>query len=384
MKNSPFAYGVAVSGKAFTNREQELDKLKKNLLSGINTIIISPRRWGKSSLVDKAMQQIAEGNKEVKLLHIDLFAVSSEEEFLSKFAREVIKASSNKWEDWLQSGKAFFKQLVPKFSVGIDPMTDFTVSFDFSELMRYKDEILGLPQAIAERKKVKFIICLDEFQNLAAFSDYENLEKKMRSAWQRQKSVCYCLYGSKRHMMADIFDNSSKPFYRFGDLISLQKIQRDRWIEFILKGFESTGKSITPEAAALIADSMRNHPWYVQQLSHYTWQNAAKKAGVAEVKHALSELLRTNAPFYHREVEGLSATQINLLKAIARRVQQLTGTAAMQKYALGTPRNVSKNKTTLMNADIIHEHQGVIEFLDPAFEMWFRERFLDGPYLSGQ
>ncbi len=380
MKNSPFTYGASVSGNSFTNREQELDKLKANLLGGVNTIIISPRRWGKSSLVDKAMQQISGSDPHLKLVHIDLFSASSEEEFLSRFAREVIKASSSKWEDWLKSGKDFFKQLIPKFNVGLDPANDFSVSFDFVELTKHKDEILNLPQAIAERKKVKFIVCLDEFQNLAAFSGYENLEKKMRSAWQRQQDVTYCLYGSKRHMMADIFDNSSKPFYRFGDLISLQKIARPRWIEFIVEGFKSTGKKITEEAAALIADSMRNHPWYVQQLSHYTWQNTKSKAGPTEVKHALSELLRTNAPLYHREIEGLSATQINLLKAVAQGVTQLTGTAAMQKYALGTPRNVSKNKATLMNADIIHEHKGAYEMLDPAFELWFRKQFFNVPY----
>lgn len=377
MKKSPFIYGVAVSGKSFTNREKELEKLKKNLLGGVNTVIISPRRWGKSSLVNKAVQQISEGNHDTKIVHIDLFSSSSEEEFLSKFAREVIKSSSEKWEEWLKIGKDFFKQLIPKFSVGIDPETDFSVSFDFGELIRHKDEILGLPQAIATRKKIKFVICLNEFQNLAAFDGYENLEKKMRAEWQRQKDVCYCLYGSKRHMMTDIFDNSSKPFYRFGDLIPLQKIERERWIEFIVAGFKRTGKSVSPDAAALIADQMRNHPWYVQQLSHYTWQNTRKTAGPEEVKRASEELLRTNAPLYHKEVEALSGTQINLLKAVAEGVEQLTGTVAMQKYALGTPRNVSKNKTSLKNSDIIDENNGKLEFLDPAFEMWFRERFLN-------
>ena len=72
------------------------------------------------------------------------------------------------------------------------------------------------------------IICLDEFQNLAFFKDFENFEKKLRATWQRQKSVTYCLYGSHKHMMTEIFNNPSKPFYRFGDIMLLQKIETNK------------------------------------------------------------------------------------------------------------------------------------------------------------
>ena len=131
MKSSPFKYGVTVSSEAFTNRENESVKLTDNLTHGINTCIISPRRWGKSSLVEKVISDIRAKDTSSKTCIIDLFSVSCEEEFLEVFSREVIKASSDKWEEWLASGKSFFKQLIPKLSVGVDPSNDFSVGFDW-------------------------------------------------------------------------------------------------------------------------------------------------------------------------------------------------------------------------------------------------------------
>lgn len=380
MNKSPFSYGTTVSSQYFTNREKDVKKLHKNLIQGVNTTIISPRRWGKSSLVEKVINDINKNNPAHKTIIIDLFSTGSEEEFLELFAREVIKASSSKLENWVKSGALFFKQLVPKISIGNDPEIDFSLSFDWEELKKNRNEVLNLPEIIATKKQVSFIICLDEFQNLATLPHYEILEKQMRACWQRHKKVTYCLYGSKRHMMKDIFNNPSKPFYRFGDIISLQKIDRKKWINFIEKSFFDSGKLIDITVAELIPKLMKNHSWYVQQLAHYTWQKTYKNAGKNEVYSALTELIYANTPLYQKEIEVISATQLNLLKAIAKNEKQLTSSKTMQKYKLGTPRNVSKNKAILEKNDIIHKINDQYEFLDPAFELWFLNQFFDINY----
>jgi hypothetical protein len=252
MKDSPFIYGTIVSTNSFTNREVESAKLESNLLNGINTTIISPRRWGKSSLVEKVITDINKKDKKTKTVIIDLFSVSGEEEFLELFAHQVIKASSSKWQEWMTSGKEFFKNLMPKLSLGIDPISDFSLSFDWQELKKNSEEVLNLPETIAKKKGIKFIICLDEFQNLSSFKDYLVFEKKLRASWQRHKSVTYCLYGSKRHMMTEIFNNPSKPFYRFGDIMLLQKIETKKWVSFIRKSFAKTNKQIDEKTAEII------------------------------------------------------------------------------------------------------------------------------------
>ena len=380
MKDSPFIYGTTVSTFSFTDREEETKKLKKNLLDGINTTLISPRRWGKSSLVEKVIMEIEGEEKNTKIVLIDLFSVGSENEFLEIFAKEVIKSSSSNWQDWMSSGKDFFKKIIPKISIGIDPNTDFNLSFDWKELKQNLDEIINLPETICKKKSIKMIICLDEFQNLAFFKDFENFEKKLRATWQRQKSVTYCLYGSHKHMMTEIFNNPSKPFYRFGDIMLLQKIETNKWVNFIVDGFKNTGKSIDEETAVLIPQIMKNHSWYVQQLSHYTWNLTGKKASKEQIKMALKELIQANTPLYQREVQGLSEKQINFLKAIAKGEKQLMGNEVMQKYQLGTPRNISKNNLLFTNNDIIHKINETTEFVDPAFELWFKKQYFKENY----
>jgi hypothetical protein len=381
MDKIPFRYGTTVSNFAFTDRENERARLKSNLLSGVNTVLLAPRRWGKSSLVEKVMEDIKSTETKVRTIHLDMFSVGTEAEFLELFAREVIKASSNQWEEWMHSGKNFFKRLMPKLSVGNDPSNDFSISFDWQELQKHADEILNLPEIIGLEKGLHFVICLDEFQNLASFHGYDIFEKKMRAAWQRQKKVTYCLYGSKRHMMADIFNNPTKPFYRFGDLMLLPKIEAHKWEQFIIDGFERSGKKINPTIAQQIPARMRNHAWYVQQLAHYVWNHSAKEAGLSEFNAALQELIQANSPLYQKEIELLSATQVNLLRAVAKGETQLTSTEVMQNYYLGTPNNVIKNKRMFIETDFLEEGAGGYEFVDPAFELWFRKLFFRQDYL---
>lgn len=382
---SPFIFGNTVSTEGYTNREDEALRLKQNLLGGINTILISPRRWGKSSLVERVLIDINKSDKKCKTVLLDLFTVNNEVEFFELFTREVIKATSTKWEDWVRDTKNFLSHLVPTIHVGVNPNLDFTVKYEQEKVREFADEVLNLPERIAKEKGIRMVICLDEFQNLTNLVEYEPLEKKMRAIWQRQKLVSYCLFGSKRHMLEAIFNNPSKPFYRFGDLMLLPKIKEEAWVKFIQSSFRKTGKQITKEVATMIPRLMKNHSWYVQQLSHYVW-NQCRPGGTVDkqlIQNALTELIFANQPLYQREIEGMSTTQINLLKAIYQKEKQLTAAAVMRIYALGTPRNVSKNRSILEGRDmIIKDENGIYEFLDPAFELWFGKQYFQTPWNS--
>lgn len=374
---SPFSFGHIVNLQAFTNREEELQRLKKNLISGVNTIIISPRRWGKSSLVAKAIREINKENPNYKTVKIDLFSAQSEQEFLEIFAREVLKAGSDKWEEWVQDAQEVFKNLIPKISIGIQPDSDFSLSFDWEKSQKHSLEILNLAEVLAEKKSVKFIICIDEFQNLAQYPQFEAFEKKMRAVWQQQKNVVYCLYGSKRHMMTDIFNKPSKPFYRFGDLFLLPKIKREKWVTFIVGNFDKTQREISEEFAGTIADLMKNHSWYVQQFSYYIWSETDGIVTKEVLNHALVRLVQSNTPLFQQVVEELSVTQVNLIKAIVQEEKQLSAKATIDRYQLGTSANVSKNKKILLEKDLIHKEKTKYELLDPVFEIWFKQVYFN-------
>lgn len=371
---SPFLFGTNVSEDAFVNRDDETRRLALNFRSGIHTIMISPRRWGKSSLVLETARRM-KTEKKIKFCFIDLFSIHNEQEFYEALCREAIKATSTKAEDWMKAGREFFKSILPRLSVGVDPQNDFSVSFDWRQAEHHRNEILQLPEAIASKKGMRLVICIDEFQNIKSFRDSEKIEKNLRAIWQHHKRVSYCLYGSKRHMMTNIFDSPGRAFYRFGDMFFLQKISKAHWEKFIVEKFLSTRKSIALELAAKIAGTMKNHSYYVQQLAHLVWMHTTKKATDETFQFALNELMNFNALFYQTIIENLSNTQINFLNAVINGVEKFTSVEAMRSFKLGTPRNVSKCRMTLESADIIDVSNGKVSMLDPAFELWLRREY---------
>jgi len=374
--NSPFQFGKTVSGLAFTDRKDQLKTLTANLSGGISTILISPRRWGKSSLVKKCIDEYFADNNKYLVVMLDLFRIRSEEEFLEIFAMELIKSSTNKIEELILNVKEFFTTLIPKISLSVDSLKDISFSFDRQELSKNRAEILDLPQKIALKKKKKIIICIDEFQNILNYKKSEFIVKDLRSSWQNQPDVTFCLYGSKRHMMSGLFNDSSSAFYRFGSVVFLNKIEKQYWILFISKAFTNTKKNIPDNICGEIADLMDNHPYYVQQLSHIVWNLTEKETDSFIVSDALEKIVQMNSPFYIREFESFSSSQVNFLKAVSSGEVHLNSSENLLKYQLGTSGNVSKNKRVLMEQDIIDIDNAGISFIDPVFEEWFRNNIL--------
>lgn len=376
---SPFGFGGTVSREWFTDRHLELARIKGNMVSGINTILISPRRWGKSSLVEQAAIQLRGRRKDVRIVSLDLFTASSLEMFLEDYAAAVVAAASTKWEERVRDAKAFLKAVVPRIHVGAEPMSEISIGFEWKEARKHAGEILDLPERLAKAKGIRLVVCVDEFQNLAGWRGAGDAEKLLRAHWQRHKHVSYCLYGSKRHMMRDIFNTARKPFYRFGDIIWLERIGLEHWVPFIRERFKSTRKSISATRADAIAATMACHPWYVQQLAHFTWAQSGRTVRDADLQAALDLLIAANQPLYMRECEIMSRTQVNLIKAILSGETRLTSTAVMQEFQLGTPRNVQKARMALERNDVIDRSKTGYELLDPGFALWFGREFLGRP-----
>lgn len=374
---TPFSFGKTVRAGFFTNRENDVKKLKSNLENNINTTLISPRRWGKSSLVEKVKTQINSKNHIVVML--DLFPVRNEEEFYTYFSTAILKATANKMEAWLEIAKKYLKLIKPKFSVSGDQGQEFEVSLEWENVQKNYKELLALPEKIAKEKGIKIIICMDEFQNIGSFNDPMLFQKRLRSEWQHQQHVTYCLYGSKQHMMMELFENQSMPFYKFGEIMYLQKIEEKYWVKYITNAFEQTKKIITAEHAALIAGTVKCHPYYVQQLAHLTWIATEKKVDITTIRKAADDLISQNAILYYKDTEGLSYTQLNFLKAVANNEEALSSKHIISKYKLGTSANVVKIKESLLKDELIDVQMGKVEFIDPAYELWFKKQMMNQP-----
>ncbi len=372
--DAPFSFGKTVTEEAFTNRSADIKRLTNNLQNHINTILISPRRWGKSSLVKKAISGIRSRN--TKVIMLDLLCIRNEEEFYKVLAAETIKATSNKLTGWIETAKEFLKHITPKISLGTDPMQDFEISFDWKELEKNYKEVLNLPQKIAKIKKLNLVICIDEFQNCESFNESKLFQKRLRTEWQHHHQVTYCLYGSRQHMMAELFEKQSNPFYKFGDVLYLPKISRNDWIIFIRQQFKSTKKTIGEEMANLIAAMVQDHSYYVQQLSYLVWIATIKTVTKEIILAAVEDLLAQNAILYTRDSEYLTNGQYNFLKAVAEGVHTgLSSREVVNKYQLGTSANVLKLKKVLIQKELIDDQEG-IHFLDPVYELWFKKNML--------
>lgn len=372
---TPFIFGKIATDKNFTDRETETSCLIQNFTSLINTIIISPRRWGKSSLVNKAAKLAMEQESKLRVCNIDLFNVRNEEHFYSLLAQKVIAATSSKWEEAVESAKSFFSHLVPKISIGTDPGNEVSIDFDRDTVKHIPDEVLDLAERIAKKKNLKIVICIDEFQNISEFTDPDYFQKKLRSHWQQHQNVAYCLYGSKRHMMMEVFTNSSKPFYKFGNLIFLDKIGTQYLMEFISRRFADTGKEIADEASRLIVELVDNHPYYAQQLAQQSWLRSKDVCTVDIVHEAHTALVEQLSLLFVTITETLTTQQLNYLKALIAEEKAISSTEVMYRYHISSTTSIARSKAALIKNDILDNKAGKISFQDPIYAYWLKTEY---------
>lgn len=371
---SPFTFGVRVEGDTFTDRRTETERLKANFTYGVNTILISPRRMGKTSLVDRVCSLI--DNDNIRIARIDAFGTRSESDFINAFATAIVRATSSKWEEWIENAKVFLSRFVPKVSFGMDPYNDFSVSLEYNANNNTTEEILHLPELIAREKGYKIVVCIDEFQQIGEYPDSLTFQKKLRGAWQLQSNVSYCLYGSKKHMMERMFQNSSYPFYRFGDLFYLNKISEADWVAYICERFEVTGKHISEELAREICTVTDRYSSYVQQLAWLVWLKTQHEATMSDVQYGIDRLLDACEPLFIQQTEDLSAYQMNFLHALVNGIHTgFTQSEILKTYRLGTAANVTRLKKALIEKDLVclsaPKH---LELSDPILALWLKRR----------
>lgn len=371
MENKPFIFGIATSGDNFTDRKKETERLLLNFQHGVNTVLISPRRWGKTSLVQKVCR-LAQSDK-LKIVYLDIFSCRSDKEFYNAFATAIIKQTSSKFEEWLDNAKLFLSRITPKISIGPDPMTDFSISLEMNPKSEDIDEILQLPEKIAQKKNCSIVICIDEFQQIAEFSDSKTFQKRLRTVWQLQKNVSYCLFGSKKHLMNELFENKSYPFYKFGDAIYLQKIGTQDWVEYICNRFSVTGKQISEQLAERICQAVDNHSSYVQQLAWLVWVHTDKIATEKDFESAYQDIIDQNTPLFEKQTESLTTYQMNFLRAVLDGVHsEFTKQEILNKYQLGTSANISIVKRALEKKELIEIEKRKIIIPDPIMSVWLK------------
>ena len=372
-----FVYGVAVTDYNFTGREEETRRLKQNFENGINSILISPRRWGKTSLVDHVCRQLENSN--IITVRLDIFGCKSEYDFYNVLVAAVLKQTASKIQLWMDEAKDFLARLTPRINIPIDSTSEISVSLGITPETHSPEEVLNMVEVIAKRKDRHIVVCIDEFQQVGEFENSRSVQAKLRAAWQHHHYTSYCLFGSKRHMMSSMFLSRNMPFYQFGDLMWLQKIPISDWTDYIVSHFESAGRRISNETAIKICESVDLYPSYVQHLASIVLNNTpvGETATAEHLPSAIKELISTNEALYMQQIEPLSGYQMNLLRAVVSGIHSgYNEKKVRSQFDLGSPSNIVRLRDALIERDLLFSEMRQLYPTDPVFSLWFKQRFL--------
>ncbi|MBO7481255.1 MAG: ATP-binding protein [Bacteroidales bacterium] len=366
----PFAYGKILEDRDFTARTEEIDRLKSNFQSLTNTIVVSPHRWGKSSLMDRTIKSFKSEQNDFLFVRLNIFKCETAQEFYSTFAKKIIEEISPSAESLLLNAKEFISPLLPKLTL-TDPTGPYEITLGIDiKNNPIEDDALDLPQQIAKQKNKKLVICIDEFQQIASFPDTLKFQKTLRDHWHGHNDVAYILCGCKKHLMMNFFDKTGNPLNGFGDIMILTKISNEEWKKFLVGRFKDTGKSIAPDLAGYLAEQAGNHPYYVQQLAQNTWLRTIDFCSKDIVDEALQAMLNSLNLQFVNIMDSLTEKQRNFLCAVCDGVVNFSAIDTLLRYKLGTSGNIRIIKEALKKRDLIDETGKEIQIQDPIFKLW--------------
>lgn len=373
-KRNPFKFGKIVSDEHFYNREDELLRITQTLSSGNNIALYAPRRYGKSSLVAKALNELRD--KGFICVHFDFMSVYSQKTFIENYSKQILKSHK----------KSNIQKLISKFSALVQSIKA-SVSFDLSGnpefLLSFTEhsnkeesliDIINLPEALAEPKQ-QYVIAFDEFQEINKLNG-ENFEKLLRSQIQNHKNTSYIFLGSKTHLLKDMFNNKNRAFYNSADIINLPKIYVEKSIDYLQKSFNRFKVLIDNEAAAYLIEIAGNIPYYIQFLAHQIWEktmirnlNSIDKELIDE---AMEDVLNYKDDYYWEQTNHQSIHRKKLLFAISQNATELYSDANSKKYELGAASTTQKSLEVLLNDGIIEKENQQYQYADPFYKVFIQ------------
>src|SRR5262245_11089344 len=275
---NPFRFGDLALDETFTNRESELRSLEADILNGQNVVIFAPRRYGKSSLVWRAAQRLTA--KKVLVAQVDLMTVATKEQLAARLAQAIYEEIASPLYRARERAASVFRGLKVTPTMTLDPI-DGSVSFSFTagyapeDIDATLERLLQLPAELAAERKRRTCLVFDEFQEVLELG--RGLPALMRSVFQEQPDVAHVYLGSKRAMMARIFNDENEPFWRSAKHMELGVIAPDEFGPFIRNRFEGTGRRIDAAVLEGVLATTRGHPYATQELCYHIWEETPAK-----------------------------------------------------------------------------------------------------------
>jgi len=377
---NPFVYGEVVPGEAFVDREVELDRLIGDLSAGQKVFLISPRRYGKSSLIRQALAALA--RRGAATVEVTVSSYSSYLSFLEGYAR-ALAAVETRWErarGWLTKAITSTRPEIRYDTEGSGPgrlSVAFPLVQNERDVNRLANEVFALPGRIAAERKQTVVVALDEFQAIDAF-DGGSVEHALRAAAQRQRQVGYVFAGSEPSLM-DRMIGPRRPFYKAGPVMRLQKIPADVFAGSIESRFARSGIRAEPGLGAAIVDLAGNLPYDVQRLAHETWDDArgagARRATLEALHATLARLLAEQETMFEAVWQRLTLAQRAVLRAVVLQSGQgLLSSDVRARYRLGGPSSIQTSLVALVKQDLVLKEGSQYVVVDSLLREWIARR----------
>ena len=375
MRN-PFVYGEVVPAAAFVDRVVELDRLIADLAAAQKVFLISPRRYGKSSLVRHALAAMA--RRGALTVEVTVSSFSSYVAFLEGYARALV-AAETRWDrarSWLLE---VIRSTRPEIRVSpqADPLGGLTVSFpnvkSERDISRLAQEVFTLPARLAEVRRRAVIVALDEFQAIAGF-DGGSVEHAMRAAVQHQREVGYVFAGSEPSLMERMI-GPRRPFYKAGPVMRLDKIPPDEFAAFIEARFNRSGIRAEPGLGAAVVELAGNLPYDVQRLAHETWDDVRaagrRRATLDDLHQSLIRLLTEQQTMFEALWQHLTLAQRAVLRAVVlQEGRELLSADVRERHRLGGASSVQTALAALLRDDVIARDGSRYTVVDSLLKEW--------------
>jgi hypothetical protein len=374
---NPFVYGEVVPDASFADREAELDRLTGDLAAGQKVFLISPRRYGKSSLVRHALAVLS--RRAALTVDVTVSSYSSYVAFLEGYARALAGVESQ-WQRaraWLLDAITSTRPEVryePK-DTGLGRLSvAFPAVHTARDVNRLANEVFALPGRLAADRKRLIVIALDEFQAVTGFDGGTAVEHAIRAAAQHQRQVGYVFAGSEPSLMERMI-SPKRPFYKAGPVMRLQKIPADVFADWIEARFAKSGLRAEPGLGAAIVDLAGNLPYDVQRLAHETWDDVraagGRKAGLDQLHTTLGRLLAEQETMFEAMWQRLTLAQRGVLRAVVLQGgRELLSADARTRHRLGGPSSIQTSLTALMKQDLILKEDTQYVVVDSLLREW--------------
>ena len=375
---NPFNFGDLALDEGFTDREAELRELEADIRNGQNVVIFAPRRYGKTSLVWRATQELVRRD-EVLVAQVDLMRTATREQLAAKLAQALYEQISTPLERMRERAADIFRGLRIRPVMTLDPH-DGSLGFSFAaghpkeDVNATLERLLELPAELAAERGRRVALVFDEFQQVIKLDPA--LPALMRAVFQSQPDVSHVYLGSKRSLMEELFNDVNEPFWRSAKHIELGPIPVDAFAAFIAERFAGTGKEAPPAVVDALLAITWGHPYGTQELCYALWEETPRRraATAAGLDAAMARVLRSENAYFTHVWEGASRAQRVVLQALAADPPDAaTSEEYRHRHGLPAPSSVQRALDALVTDELVaREGPGAYRIAEPFLADWIR------------